>query len=233
MNGGRRLARLADAEVDDVDPAGGRRGLRLVHAGERVGAAGRPGRGSRAAQEALQRAVGVDERRDGDVLAAARGPGRGRPGPKFTASTPAAANSATGVQACLASSRRSPAARSAPTSGFAVATGAHGAFESTTSSPCGSHQPCSTRLGLARRAARGVAQVHVRDAAVRDDVLGDPAGDLRDRHDLGEAQAVEGRAPPARRRPGRRCRAPRDGWRCRPATAAPSGRCDRGTSRSR
>ena len=232
MNAGVVLARLADAEVDDVDPARGRRGLGLVQRGRRGRGASPPGPGSRAAQEALQHAVGVARatrrrRARRGVCAWA-----GSPGPKFTASTPAAANSATGVHACLASRRRSPAARRRPTSGLAVATGALGALESTTARRAG-RTAVQPRLGLRRLAARGVAEVDVRRAAVRDDVLGDPARDLRHGDDLGEGQPVEARAAGARRRRGRRCRGRRGGSRCRPATAAPSGRCGRGTSRWR
>ena len=96
------LARLADAEVQDPD-ALVRAPARLGQADERVGAqAGQDG-GAHAAQR-LQHLVGAHER--GDLRPARRAGARaGSPGPKFTASTPARANSATGVHACLGSPR--------------------------------------------------------------------------------------------------------------------------------
>ena len=114
----------------------------------------------------------------------------GSPGPKFTAAMPAAPNSATGVQACLGSMARSPAAISASTSG----PGRDRARRRVAVDPqlaVAAAQLDQARLRLLRRAPGRVAVVDGRLGQVRDDVARDPARDLRDRHDLGEAQAVE------------------------------------------
>ena len=86
---------------------------------------------------------------------------------------------------------------------------------------------CRTRSASSGDVPGRVAVVQVRLRAVRDDVLGDAALDLRHRHRLDERQALElaldvglvGHEPGPRRRAG--------GSRSRRATAAPSARCAR------
>ena len=126
----RLLARLADAEVDHRH-AGRRQPRAWPRSGARTGtSAGRSARGraSRArtpparGSERTSAAISTDSSR--------RCACAGAPGPKLTASRPAAPNSATGVHACLGATRRSPAAISARARGLPVATGPDGASES-------------------------------------------------------------------------------------------------------
>ena len=117
------LARIAHAEVDHA-----RRRARPRAASPRPG--GRTDTSSCAASTGERRisrdGIGQEGAQHLEATGRARrspparrGGGRSAvaPGPKLTASTPASANSATGVQACFGSTSRSPAARRRPTSG--------------------------------------------------------------------------------------------------------------------
>src|SRR5215211_7390688 len=138
---GRLLARLADAEVDQVGAGGEQPPLRLRQPNERVRLQlGECGSGPHAANRSstsyarTSAAISTDSSR--------RWACAGSPGPKLTAGRPASPNSATGVQACLGAHTSPPAAMSASTRG-PDATAPDGALESIRSSPWPAHSSAS------------------------------------------------------------------------------------------
>ena len=226
----RLLARLADPEVDHRHA--GRRSRARPRSAARTGtSAGRPARGRASRRERLQHAC---ERTSAAIStdSSRRCACAGAPGPKLTASMPAAPNSATGVHACLGATRRSPA-RDQRARARVAGRDRAGRRQRVDRQLAARAQLAQPRLGLGGRAAGRVAVVDVRVDAVRDHVAGDPARRSGSPTRPRRTTARRTRAPRARGRRARRSRARRRGSRCRRPTAARSARSARGTSRSR